>query len=160
LAAAVVVRADDGANKAAAPVRVTICATKAGPPINPFIYGQFIQHLGRCIYGGRWAPVLAGREFSCPATAKRAPYADLQDTKFPVLTASPWQATGPAGSVTMETAKPLSGEHSLKFTHGGGIEQHDLGLVANQVYDGYVRVRTPDGQARLTVALSWGKGEN
>ena len=23
-----------------------------GADINPFIYGQFIEHLGRCIYGG------------------------------------------------------------------------------------------------------------
>jgi alpha-N-arabinofuranosidase len=60
----------------------------------------------------------------------------------------------------MEKDKPLSGEHSLKITHGGGIEQTDLGLIAGRVYDGYVRARTPDGVARLTVTLGWGDGED
>ncbi len=30
--------------------------------INPMIYGQFIEHLGRCIYGGIWAEMLRNRK--------------------------------------------------------------------------------------------------
>src|SRR5436309_10948576 len=40
------VRADE-APANVAPIHVTINAEKTGPPINPFIYGQFIEHLGR-----------------------------------------------------------------------------------------------------------------
>jgi alpha-N-arabinofuranosidase len=32
-----------------------------GPAINPFIYGQFVEHLGRCVYGGIWAEMLEDR---------------------------------------------------------------------------------------------------
>jgi len=31
---------------------VTIDTSKTGEPISKYIYGQFIEHLGRCIYGG------------------------------------------------------------------------------------------------------------
>jgi alpha-N-arabinofuranosidase len=34
--------------------RVVIDAERIGVPISPRIYGQFIEHLGRCIYGGLW----------------------------------------------------------------------------------------------------------
>ncbi len=30
--------------------------------VNPMIYGQFIEHLGRCIYGGIWAEMLRNRK--------------------------------------------------------------------------------------------------
>ena len=40
---------------AAQSLAVTIDAGKTGEPISRFVYGQFIEHLGRCIYGGIWA---------------------------------------------------------------------------------------------------------
>ncbi len=42
---------------------VTIDAGKTGEPISKFVYGQFIEHLGRCIYGGIWAEMLEDRKF-------------------------------------------------------------------------------------------------
>ena len=32
-------------------------------PMSEYIYGQFIEHLGRCIYGGIWAEMLDDRKF-------------------------------------------------------------------------------------------------
>ena len=68
--------------------------TKTGPPINPFIYGQFIEHLGRCIYGGIWAEMLEDRKFYYPITDEYHPYRDLTKTKFPgrrrIAVASNW----------------------------------------------------------------------
>ena len=31
--------------------------------MSKYIYGQFIEHLGRCIYGGIWAEMLEDRKF-------------------------------------------------------------------------------------------------
>jgi hypothetical protein len=31
---------------------ITLDASKIGQPISPYIYGEFIEHQGRCIYGG------------------------------------------------------------------------------------------------------------
>ena len=44
-------------------VDVSIDANAKGEPISPFIYGQFIEHLGRCIYGGIWSEMLQDRKF-------------------------------------------------------------------------------------------------
>src|SRR5436190_4143958 len=100
---------------AAAPIEVKLDAAKIGAPINPFIFGQFIEHLGRCIYGGIWAEMLEDRKFYYPITDEYRPYRDLVDSKFPVVGASPWQVVGPAGSVTMVSEKPLAGNHSPKI---------------------------------------------
>ncbi|MHC4070864.1 MAG: hypothetical protein ACYTGS_02335 [Planctomycetota bacterium] len=59
---------------AARKVAVTIDAGQTGAPISRFIYGQFIEHLGRCIYGGIWAEMLEDRKFyaheTFPKTAR------------------------------------------------------------------------------------------
>ena len=52
---------------------VRIDVTQTGEPISKYIYGQFIEHLGRCIYGGIWAEMLEDRKFYYPVTAKRLP---------------------------------------------------------------------------------------
>lgn len=44
-------------------VEAKIDASQQGEPISPYIYGQFIEHLGRCIYGGIWAEMLQDRKF-------------------------------------------------------------------------------------------------
>ncbi len=87
---------------AAEPVSVTIRVDQKGPQINPFIYGQFIEHLGRCIYGGIWAEMLEDRKFYFPITENYDPYKSLQDTAFPVVGASPWQIIGDPENLVMQ----------------------------------------------------------
>jgi alpha-L-arabinofuranosidase len=134
-------------------LEVTIDATKPGAPINPFIYGQFIEHLGRCIYGGIWAEMLEDRKFYFPITAEYRPYRSLTDTKFPVVGASPWKMIGPAGSVEMIEEGAFVGEHSPRVAAGSGIRQHDLSIVAGKDYVGYVWVKSADGPAKIVVKL-------
>jgi alpha-N-arabinofuranosidase len=43
-------------------VSVRVNPQKRLNEINPLIYGQFIEHLGRCIYGGIWAEMLRNRK--------------------------------------------------------------------------------------------------
>ena len=59
---------------AAARTTVIIDATATREPISPYVYGQFIEHLGRCIYGGLWAEMLEDRKFYFPITANYDPY--------------------------------------------------------------------------------------
>ena len=47
----------------AADVELSINTGKPGPAISPYIYGQFIEHLGRCIHDGIWAEKLIDRKF-------------------------------------------------------------------------------------------------
>ena len=148
--------ADDATPSTAHEISVTIDATKTGPPINPFIYGQFIEHLGRCIYGGIWAEMLEDRKFYYPVTDKYDPYRSLKDTKFPVVGASPWQVIGPAGSVTMDQRAPFVGEQSPQVAAGSGIHQNDLGLVAGKEYIGYVWLKSPARQCSASTSRSPG----
>jgi alpha-N-arabinofuranosidase len=141
---------------AAASIEVKIDAAKTGAPINPYIYGQFIEHLGRCIYGGIWAEMLEDRKFYFPVTAEYAPYKDLKNTAFPVVGASPWEIIGPADGVTMEKKDAFVGEHSPRLKAGSGIRQRDLGVVAGKGYNGYVWVNPLAGRAEVEVTLSWG----
>ena len=137
-------------------ISITIDATKPGAPINPFIYGQFIEHLGRCIYGGIWAEMLEDRKFFYPVTDKYDPYRSLKDSKFPVVGASPWEVLGPAGSVTMIKESPFVGDHTPQVAAGSGIRQNDLGLAAGKDYTGYIWLKSPDAKANVDVTLAWG----
>jgi hypothetical protein len=48
----------------------TIDVTKNGARISKNIYGQFIEHLGRCIYVGLWAEMFEDRSFYYPVTGR------------------------------------------------------------------------------------------
>jgi alpha-N-arabinofuranosidase len=141
-----------------APPAATIDASKDGPAINPFIYGQFIEHLGRCIYGGIWAEMLEDRKFYFPVTDEYRPYRDPEESEFPVVGASPWEVVGPAGSVTMVSEDAFVGEHTPRVAVGSGIRQNDLGLVAGKDYAGYIWFRPTQGTASLKITLAWGDG--
>lgn len=143
----------------AAPIEVKVDAAKTGAPINPFIYGQFIEHLGRCIYGGIWAEMLEDRKFYFPVTADYSPYKSLQDSEFPVVGASPWQIIGDPVAVTMSNAGAFVGSHSPRLNAGAGLRQRDLGVVANKRYVGYLWARPLNGRAEVEVTLVWGEGK-
>jgi alpha-L-arabinofuranosidase len=139
-----------------APLELKLDCAKTGPPISPFIYGQFIEHLGRCIYGGIWAEMLEDRKFYFPVTADYAPYKSLQDTLFPVVGGSPWQIIGNTGQVFMVKEDAFVGEHAPRIKAGSGIKQRDLGLVARKRYDGYLWAKALNRRAEVEVGLAWG----
>src|SRR5688572_16830222 len=60
-----------------APVDIAIDLAKTRAPISKYVYGQFIEHLGRCIYGGLWAEMLEDRKFYYPVDGE-APAWEMQ----------------------------------------------------------------------------------
>jgi len=141
-----------------APVELKLDVTKTNAPISPFIYGQFIEHLGRCIYGGIWAEMLEDRKFYFPINARYSPYRSLTNTPFPVVGASPWQIIGDASAVSMVKDDAFVGDHSPRINAGAGIRQRDLGLVAGKKYEGFLWAKALDKSAEIEVALAWGEG--
>jgi alpha-N-arabinofuranosidase len=140
---------------------LSIDASKPGAPINPHVYGQFIEHLGRCIYGGIWAEMLEDRKFFYPVLPDYKPYGQLADTAYPVIAASPWEIVGSEQAVSMVTQQVFVGEHAPRMAAGSGVRQKDLGLVKGKAYVGYAWVRADSpGSAKLEVSLSWGEGSN
>lgn len=153
----------------AASLEVKIDTAKTGAPINPFIYGQFIEHMGRCIYGGIWAEILEDRKFYFPITADYAPYREIENADFPgqliggafpVVGGSPWQIIGDASAVTMVEEGAFVGKHSPRVNAGAGLRQRDLGVKGGLRYDGYVWAKPLSGNAEIEVTLVWGDGAN
>ncbi|HBH82720.1 MAG TPA: alpha-N-arabinofuranosidase [Bacteroidales bacterium] len=116
-------------------------------PVSPYIYGQFIEHLGRCIYGGIWAEMLEDRKFYYPVTDKYSPWGTQTDEfwnagEFRILTASPWKRTGPEGKIRMTKIKPFTGQHtpeiSLSPSVPTGISQEGLYLKKEMKYTGHI----------------------
>ena len=130
------------------PLQVKINAEKTGAPISKYLYGQFIEHLGRCIYGGLWAEMLEDRKFYFLVTDRYHPWGTAVDSywgsgPYDYLQASPWKVVGPAGTVTMDTGSPFTGSHSPVISLPGdanaaGISQEGLALVKGRTYSGRI----------------------
>jgi alpha-N-arabinofuranosidase len=144
---------------APAPPSITIDAAQTREPMPVEIYSQFIEHLGRCVYGGIWAEMLEDRKFYYPITAQYAPYTSLRESPFPVVGASPWENLGDASRVQMSTDRPFVGRHTPVLTAPAGIRQHDLGVTEGKDYVGYAWIKAVDGtEAEAEVTLAWGEG--
>jgi len=118
--------------------------------ISPYIYGQFIEHLGRCIYGGIWAEMLVDRKFYHLVTSKH----------------SPWKRVGgeTGFSLTMDVERPYVDDWSIKIKaserapdEAHGIIQHGLGVVQGREYAGHVVLA---GKGTVEAVLRWKNGPN
>jgi len=143
------------------PTAVTVDAARTGVPISPYIYGQFIEHLGRCIYGGIWAEMLEDRKFYFSVPAQGDIWR-LTREQARVLSASPWKVLGPPGTVRMVEADAFVGNHSPHLRAPGdgtlvGLCQEELGLVKGRAYTGYIILAGDAKVAPVTVSLAWGQ---
>ncbi|MBK9138005.1 MAG: alpha-N-arabinofuranosidase [Verrucomicrobia bacterium] len=137
--------------------RLSVDATQVGEPMSENVYSQFIEHLGRCIYGGIWAEMLEDRKFYHPIKANYAPYTSLRNTAYPVVGASPWQIVGDTAGVTMSTNQPFVGRHTPRIAKGSGIRQLDLGVSEGKSYTGYLWLKADRAAgSEATVTLAWG----
>ncbi len=124
---------------------VNIEPAKPRAPLSPFIYGQFIEHLGRCIYGGIWAEMLEDRKFFYAIGAKE----------------SPWRAVGAPDAVTMASDSPFVGAHSPVIRSEGaasgvGLAQGALAIIGGKQYTGRIVMAGDPSMAPVRVSLVWG----
>jgi alpha-N-arabinofuranosidase len=153
-------------------VRVQVDAATVGAPISPYVYGQFIEHLGRCIYGGLWAEMLEDRKFFYPVTGE-APAWEMYKPgasswegagiPYELLVRSPWMVLGGKNVVTMVRENPYAGEHSPKVTlpaggHAAGLIQERLGLQDGREYVGRIVLAADASAGPVEVSLAWGGG--
>src|SRR5262249_46717316 len=138
--------------------------------ISPYVYGQFIEHLGRCIYGGLWAEMLEDRKFFYPVDGEAPAWALFQPGKpswegeghpYELLVRSPWLIVGDRKNVTMDKEHPWVGQHSPVIAadaKGAGLVQDRLGLVGGRRYAGRIVLAGPPSAAPVRVSLVWGEG--
>jgi len=135
---------------AAAPseAALSLDLNRPGPAVPPYIYGQFIEHLGRCIHDGIWAEKLWDRKFQL------------------ALDKSPWQVVRPADAsfdAYLDPAGAYAGEHCLALWRRSegpgdcGVLQKDIGVVAGKEYEGYVVISAVTGEPAVEVGLAWGE---
>jgi alpha-N-arabinofuranosidase len=148
---------------------VAIDATRTGTPISPFIYGQFVEHLGRSIYGGLWAEMLEDRKFYYPVTGEAPAWEmftpgprswDGEGHPYELLVRSPWMILGDKTAVAMVKEGALAGEHSPQLTLDAkeprGLMQERLALRDGREYVG--RIVLGGETAPVEVSLAWGGG--
>lgn len=110
----------------------TIDLSKTSEPISKYIYGQFIEHLGRCIYGGIWAEMLQDRKFFYPVGVSN----------------SPWHVAE-GGKVSSAKLDSFPGESYPTLEERTQIVQSGLGLVKGRKYVGYAWL-AGTGKAKVT----------
>lgn len=124
---------------------ISIDASRTGAPISPYIYGQFIEHLGRCIYGGIWAEMLEDRKFFDAVGSDP----------------SPWKPISAGTTVEMVRDNAFVGEHTPRVLPGNsprGIMQDGLGLRRGRSYSGRVWLAGDGESGPVSVSLVWGDG--
>ncbi len=126
---------------------VSIDASMTGTPISPYIYGQFIEHLGRCIYGGIWAEIIEDRKF----------------WYRPGDEGSPWRIAGDPEILEMDTRNSFVGEQTPVLALPGdggtyGLSHAGLGLVTGREYEGHIILAGDTEAAPVEVSLIWGEG--
>jgi alpha-N-arabinofuranosidase len=151
---------------------VTVDAAKTRAPISKYIYGQFIEHLGRCIYGGIWSEMLEDRKFFYPVNGEAPAWEmfkpgnrsyDGEGHPYELLVRSPWMILGPKAGVKMVTQGAYVGEHTPEITLPGGgqaagLMQERLGLIDGKEYTGRIILSGAATAGPIEVSLVWGGG--
>ena len=136
--------------------------SQTSEPISPYIYGQFIEHLGRCIYGGIWSEMLEDRKFFYPVTDTYKPWGTQTDAfwnagEFKTLVASPWKRIGPEGKLRMTKIKPFTGQHTPEFILSPsipvGIAQEGLYIRKDLEYKGHIVLSSSNAASKVKIEI-------
>ncbi len=122
---------------------VSINTTNKSEKMPVYIYGQFIEHLGRCIYGGIWAEMIEDRKFwYVPGTRE-----------------SVWKLDGEKTLLTMDVRDPFTGAQTPVLTSENGkkaiLVQENLGLKENLDYTGRIVLKATGKLDKAIVTLKW-----
>lgn len=124
---------------------ITIDPEKRSEPLSKYVYGQFIEHLGKCIYGGIWAEMIEDRKFYY-----------TPGNEF-----SPWIIEGDKTRLSIDRNNPYVGELSpvLHISDKGHItlKQENLGCRANIACKGRIILKADKGIKKVNITLCSGK---
>jgi alpha-N-arabinofuranosidase len=140
-------------------IQVAIDASRSGKPIDPMIFGGYMEPATTSV----WAEMLSDRKFSRPVVSAQ-PAAAAPPAGAPAGFRGfrePFRPIGPDGTVEMDAVRPFVGKHSPRVKLAGvgpcGIQQSGLRLVKGKACDGHVWL-SGDPAAKVVVRLVWGPG--
>ena len=161
---AALVTAGTGAQTSSAPeqrIAVTVDAGKTRAPISPYLYGQFIEHIGDLVNRSVWAEMLDDRKFYYAVNSETAAPSQPRPGPLRGRRANRWRPIGPDAAVVMDREHPYVGEHTPLIRLAGaeprGIQQAGLVLRKSKAYSGRVVLAGEPGAA-VAVSLVWGSG--
>ena len=139
------------------PVAATIDASKTGPPISKYIYGQFLEHIGGIVNNNIWAEMLDDRKFYFPINSH--PPAEPAGPSWRRTALRHWTPIGADEFVTMDASRPYVGDHTptvkLSATEAHGIQQAGVAVREGKSYTGRIILAGTPGTT-VKVALVWG----
>jgi alpha-N-arabinofuranosidase len=122
---------------------IKINTTVRSEPMPVYIYGQFIEHLGRCIYGGIWAEMIEDRKF----------------WYVPGTDDSSWKISGEKGLLSLDKKDPFTGAQTPVLESDGDrkaiLFQENMGLKENLAYTGRIVLKATSGITKAIVTLRW-----
>ncbi|WBL23889.1 alpha-L-arabinofuranosidase C-terminal domain-containing protein [Zunongwangia sp. HRR-M8] len=118
---------------------ITVNLDEKLDPMSPYIYGQFIEHMGKSIYGGMWAEMLDDRKFYYIPGTKKSPWETAVDTNLVSIDSSYSYSQGKLPVYQVENNLSL--------------KQQKLALVAGKTYEGRLVFKGNDIK-KVTVALN------
>ena len=140
-------------------IAVTVDARQTRAPISPYLYGQFIEHIGDLVNRSVWAEMLDDRKFYYDVNSAPAP--EPPPGPFRVRRPNRWRPIGPDAAVVMDRDHPYTGDHTPLIKPAGGdprgIQQEGLVLRRSRAYLARVVLEGEPGVA-VRVSLVWGPG--
>ena len=146
-------------------VIATVDAAKTGPPISPYVYGQFLEHIGSLIYSSLWSEMLDDRKFYYTVTNKVAEDLNAGQRGFGGFPGrrnvgpGRWNPIGPMDSVVMDTSNPFVGDHTPLIQLAGsgpcGIRQIGINFTQGVEYHGRIQLAGGPG-VKVAVNIVWG----
>lgn len=142
-------------------IALSVDVNKTRASISPYLYGQFIEHIGDLVNRSVWAEMLDDRKFYYSISSETAENAPTVPAQGPVRGRRPnrWRPIGPDTAVVMDRDHPYVGEHTplirLANVEPRGIQQAGLVLRKSKVYSGRVALAGEPG-ATVSISLVWG----
>jgi alpha-L-arabinofuranosidase len=94
-----------------ATIRATIDVSRSGDPINPLLYGHFIELLRNWFEHGMWAEMIGDRKFFYPVNNDPAQTPPNGRRNL----YGRWSPIGPQDRVAMDPARAYSGDHAPRI---------------------------------------------
>ncbi|MFQ6132364.1 MAG: alpha-L-arabinofuranosidase C-terminal domain-containing protein [Armatimonadota bacterium] len=140
------------------PANIRINVEQPRHEVHPHIYGHFIEHLGRCIYGGLWAEMINNRKFAGNVQANGVveswgPADVAGEVKFSADNLN-WYVGGQ--SQRIELAEGASGGVEALEDAGRGRGTPPLALEAGREYDVRIVARQEGLRSPVRVTLKAG----
>lgn len=149
---------------AAAPaaIQASIDTRQRFKPINPYLYGGFLEHGANIINHTMWAEMLHDRKFYYGVLAAEEPKPDPADFRAAMAYIHKWTAVGPMAGITLDKTDAYVGEHSpaieLSPAAPRGLTQGHIALVRGKAYTGRIVLKAAQPtDVALTLAEAAGR---